>query len=184
MNVYSESKSNNKSHNNMQPGLSAIYQSINDSITEEYLGWPLTCTPLVFNPYFSNRIISIDTLKYNWFSDTICSCNSYLKSGGYNGRLWTSTETISITEYDAGFKIKRNSLKMKLNTPDYLIHEWNIKKLERLYIVPDSSRIHIYDGCINYYSRIIINNGKIVDYRILPNVEIDNFHKYTREKDL
>ena len=179
LNVYGGNNEPQKFQPCVQSGLSAMYSSVNDTIKGDYLGWPLTCVPLPFTSDFLNIVMSTDTLKYNWESDTICSCNSYEKIGGYSGRLWTSGDRVSIVElypyYGGRFEIKRDLLIMKNNSLEDLIYTWNIAELKRIYILPDNERIHVHGGNINYYSRAIIKNGKIVDYKTLPNVEI--FHR-------
>lgn len=175
MHAYADNSMPDNSNHRVQPGLSAIYRSINDTIINDYLGWPLTCFPLIFTADISNKAICIDTLKYNWESDTVCSCNSYFRSGGYFGRMWTSADAVSINEEECEFVIKRDSSRLTIKTYDYLILKWDIPKLERCYIIPDS--VLVCDGFFSYYSRAIIRNGKIVDYRTLPNVELDDCFK-------
>ena len=48
LNVYGEDNELKQFHPCLQPGLSAMYSSVNDTIKGDYLGWPLTCVPLPF----------------------------------------------------------------------------------------------------------------------------------------
>lgn len=142
-----------------QPGLKRMFYSIYKANDESDF------RPLLMQVEVTGRdYYEVDTFKYNWISDTIICENGRRRdhrSLAYSYML-SSRDTIYYS-YEVLFRDKP----MPPHKANFiqLLKNWNKKELLKY------SRPSIVDGSIYFYSRYIIQNGRIIKYNIL---ELEN----------
>lgn len=117
-----------------------------------------------YSKYIGTEVF--DSLKYNWYNDTILNENIYSPVSGESTIIISNIDTVFSFDMQRLYRNKNlfnnSSSKLFVN----LLRRWDLEKLRKSH---DSlSIVKIHDGDpIRYLSRIIISNGAITDINTL-----------------